>query len=85
MHYCVNNTIVTNVTKISKVEQVTNVIYGVMCVEEKTVRKKNNSRICPDCNKEVRSESCYIAYKLEKKRKGTNIMLPSLCETKLAM
>ena len=31
-------------------------------------------------NKEVRSESCYIAHKLEKKRKGTNIMLPSLCE-----
>ena len=40
MHYCVNNTIVTNVTKVSKVEQVTNVMYSVMCVEEKTVRKK---------------------------------------------
>ena len=43
-------------------------------------QKKNDSRICPDCNKEVRSESCYIAHKLEKKRKGTNIMLPPLCE-----
>ena len=43
-------------------------------------QKKNDNRICPDCNKEVRSESCYIAHKLEKKRKGTNIMLPSLCE-----
>ena len=43
-------------------------------------QKKNDSRSCPDCNKEVRSESCYIAHKLEKKRKGTHIMLPSLCE-----
>ena len=50
-----------------------------MCGRE-NCQKKNDSRICPDCNKEVRSESCYIAHKLEKKRKGTNIMLPSLCE-----
>ena len=45
MHYCVNNTIVTNVTKVSKVEQVTNVMYGVMCVEEKTVRKKMTAEV----------------------------------------
>ena len=69
----------TNVTKVSKVEQVTNVMYSVMCVEEK-LSEKNDSRICPDCNKEVRSESCYIAHKLEKKRKSTKIMLPSLCK-----
>ena len=35
----------TNVTKVSKVEQVTNVMYGVMCVEEKTVRKKMTAEI----------------------------------------
>ena len=40
MLYCVHSTIVTDVTKVSKVELVTNVMYGVMCVEDKTVRKK---------------------------------------------
>ena len=45
VNYCVNNTIVTNVTKVSKVEQVTNVMYGVMCVEEKTVRKKRQQNL----------------------------------------
>ena len=31
-----------------------------------------------DCNKEVRSQACFLAHKLEKKNKGANI--PSLCE-----
>ena len=65
---------------IQKVEQVTYVMCGVMCVGRENCQKKNDSRICQDCNKEVRSESCFIAHKLEKKRKGTNIMIPSLCE-----
>ncbi|MCG8622527.1 MAG: DNA polymerase [Proteobacteria bacterium] len=43
---------------------------------------KKDSRICPDCNKLVRSQDCYNAHK--KKRKGTgknkNKTLDSLCQ-----
>ena len=45
MLYCVNNTIVTNVTKVSKVELGINVVYGVMCVVEKIVRKKLTAKL----------------------------------------
>ena len=30
--------------------------------------KQKDSRICPDCNKEVRSQSYFLAHKLEKKK-----------------
>ena len=43
---------------------------------------QEDKRVCTDCNREVRSESCFTAHKL--KRKGTgrnsNTVLPSLCE-----
>ena len=52
-------------------------VWCNVCGREKC-EKKSDSRICPDCNKEVRSQSCFLAHKLEKKNKGANI--PSLCE-----
>ena len=44
--------------------------------------KKTDWKICPDCNKEVRSQECFIAHKVQKKGRGKNqnVSLPSLCE-----
>ena len=38
--------------------------------------------MCTDCNREVRSESCYTAHKLKRRGTGRNskTVLPSLCE-----
>ena len=52
-------------------------VWCNVCGREKC-EKKSDSRICPDCNKEVRSQACFLAHKLEEKNKGANI--PSLCE-----
>ena len=44
--------------------------------------KKTDWKICPDCNKEVRSQEYFIAHKVQKKGRGKNqnVSLPSLCE-----
>ena len=44
MPYCVNSTIVTNVIKGSKIGLLINIKYGVMYVEEKTVRNKQTGK-----------------------------------------
>ena len=44
--------------------------------------KKTDWKICPDCNKEVRSQECFTAHQVQKKGRGKNqnVSLPSLFE-----
>ena len=83
MPYCVNSTIVTSVIKGSKIELdlYKCQVWCNVCGRE-NCEKKTDWKICPDCNKEVRSQECFIAHKVQKKGRGKNqnVSLPSLCE-----